>query len=84
MNTVARLTAGVVALAIGALLFPACERKEEAKALPPPEVLVAEAGTRDVPVFRDWIGTLDGSENAEIRARVTGNPLFADDCRARG
>ena len=25
-----------------------------------------------MPVFREWIGTLDGSENAEIRARVTG------------
>jgi membrane fusion protein (multidrug efflux system) len=30
------------------------------------------AATRDVPVYRDWIGTVDGSENAEIRARVTG------------
>jgi len=33
---------------------------------------VIDAGTRDVPVHREWIGTLDGSENAEIRARVTG------------
>lgn len=31
-----------------------------------------DAGSRDVPVYREWIGTLDGSENAEIRARVTG------------
>ena len=29
-------------------------------------------GHTDVPVYREWIGTLDGSENAEIRARVTG------------
>jgi len=78
MKTPTRFTAGVVALAIGAVLFPACERKEEAKALPPPEVLVTEAGTRDVPVYRDWIGTLDGSENAEIRARVTGYLLKRD------
>lgn len=39
---------------------------------PPPEVLVTAAAARDVPVYREWIGTLDGSENAEIRARVTG------------
>lgn len=39
---------------------------------PPPEVLVIEAAARDVPVTREWIGTIDGSENAEIRARVTG------------
>lgn len=78
MNTAIRTTVGVAVLALGAFLFPACERQEEARALPPPEVLVAEAGTRDVPVYRDWIGTLDGSENAEIRARVTGYLLKRD------
>ncbi len=46
--------------------------------MPPPDVLVAPAATRDVPVYRDWIGTLDGSENAEIRARVTGYLLKRD------
>jgi membrane fusion protein (multidrug efflux system) len=50
----------------------ACGSKETAGPPPPPEVLVTEAATRDVPVYREWIGTLDGSENAEIRARVTG------------
>lgn len=47
--------------------------KEEAPVAAPPEVLVTEATARDVPVYRDWIGTLDGSENAEIRARVNGH-----------
>jgi len=27
---------------------------------------------RDVPVYREWIGTLDGMVNAAIRAEVTG------------
>ena len=27
---------------------------------------------RDVPVYREWIGTLDGMVNAAIRAQVTG------------
>ena len=40
--------------------------KEETAAVAPPEVLVTEAAARDVPVYREWIGTLDGSENAEI------------------
>lgn len=31
-----------------------------------------EAAARDVSVHREWVGTLDGSENAEIRARVAG------------
>jgi membrane fusion protein (multidrug efflux system) len=71
-------TLGLVALAIGVLIFPACKREEAPKALPPPEVLVIDAATRDVPVFREWVGTLDGSENAEIRARVTGYLLKRD------
>lgn len=63
---------GLAALAVTAAIIPGCEQKEEAKALPPPDVLVVAAATEDVPVYREWIGTLDGSENAEIRARVTG------------
>ena len=27
---------------------------------------------RDVPVIRQWVGTLNGSENADVRARTTG------------
>lgn len=52
--------------------------KEETVAVAPPEVLVMAAATRDVPVYREWIGTIDGSENAEIRARVTGYLLKRD------
>jgi membrane fusion protein (multidrug efflux system) len=53
-----------------------CQKQEAAKVAPPvPEVLVIDAGTKDVPVYREWIGTLDGSENADIRARVTGHLL---------
>jgi len=61
-------------VAVAATGFPwACQRKESPKAAAsPPEVLVTEAATRDVPVYREWIGTLDGSENADIRARVSG------------
>jgi len=52
--------------------------KEEAVVAAPPEVLVADATARDVPVYREWIGTLDGSENAEIRARVNGHLVKRD------
>lgn len=52
--------------------------KEETVSAAPPEVLVMEAATRDVPVYREWIGTIDGSENAEIRARVTGYLMKRD------
>jgi len=69
------LLAVVIIAAIGALT--GCG-KEETATVGPPEVLVTEATTRDVPVYREWIGTIDGSENAEIRARVTGYLMKRD------
>lgn len=58
---------------LASMLLGGCDNDKAAKVPPsPPEVLVLEAGTRDVPVYREWVGTLDGSENAEIRARVNG------------
>ena len=44
----------------------------EVQKLGPPEVLVTEVIQQDVPVVREWIGSLDGSVNADIRARVSG------------
>jgi RND family efflux transporter MFP subunit len=39
---------------------------------PPPEVKVAAVEQRDLPIEHEWIGTLDGLVNADIRAQVTG------------
>ena len=39
---------------------------------PPPEVEVANVEQRDIPIIREWIGTLDGLVNAAIKAQVTG------------
>lgn len=55
----------------------ACGKKESAT-VGPPEVLVLEAPTQDVPVYREWIGTFDGSEDAEIKAHVTGYLIKRD------
>jgi membrane fusion protein (multidrug efflux system) len=44
----------------------------------PPEVLVTEVVQQDVPVVREWIGSLDGSTNADIRARVSGYLISKD------
>ena len=50
-----------------------CEKKAvQTEAGPPPEVLVAQVVKADVPIVREWVGTLNGSENADIRARVNG------------
>jgi membrane fusion protein (multidrug efflux system) len=39
---------------------------------PPPDIEVAPVKQRDVPIYHEWIGTLDGMVNAAIRAQVTG------------
>jgi len=51
------------------------------KAASAPEPLKAEVVTvtpRDVPVYKQWIGTLDGYPNAQIRAQVTGYLMKQD------
>ena len=37
-----------------------------------PDVAVVKVAQEDVPVFGQWIGTLDGLVNADVRAQVTG------------
>jgi len=62
-------------LSIAAMLSvsTACERSKAAAAAPRPlEVLVAEVQQKDVPLYREWIGTVDGFVNAEIKAQVSG------------
>ena len=39
---------------------------------PPPAVEVVTVQQRDVPIYREWIGTLDGFVNADIKAQVSG------------
>ncbi|HEY4229199.1 MAG TPA: efflux RND transporter periplasmic adaptor subunit [Thermoanaerobaculia bacterium] len=50
----------------------ACKKKEEAPPPPPPAVEVAVVSQKDVPVYGEWIGTLDGFVNAEIRPQIEG------------
>jgi len=51
-----------------------------ARTAPPakPEVEVASVEQRDIPIEREWIGTLDGMVNAAIKAEVTGYLLRQD------
>lgn len=39
---------------------------------PAPDVEVASVEQKDVPIYREWVGTLDGLVNAAIRAQATG------------
>ena len=61
------------ALTIALLATAACGARTSAASPPPPsEVRVATVEQRDVPIYQEWIGTLDGMVNAAIRAEATG------------
>jgi len=68
---VAALSAIVIALMI-AVGGSKSKGKAPAAAPPPANVEVAQVELQDVPIYSEWIGTLDGMVNAEIRAQVTG------------
>ncbi len=61
------------ALLLAALLqFVGCANKTEAAPPPPPEVQVVNIEQKDVPVYGEWVATLDGFVNADIRPQVPG------------
>ncbi len=54
-----------------AAMAASCGKKETPK-MPPPVVEVAPVVQKDVPIYGEWIGTVDGFINAEIRPQVEG------------
>jgi len=65
------LTTSILALA-------ACSSSHAALKLPDPEVLVASPIKQDVAIQREWVATLDGYVNAEIRPQVSGYIVSQD------
>ncbi len=62
----------VVCLAALALAGVAGCEKQQVAVPPPADVQVITVEQRDVPVIREWVGSLDGNVNAQIRAQVSG------------
>jgi len=60
--------AGLISLL---LAIPGCAKKKPPPPAPP-DVQVLTVTPTNVPIYQEWIGTLDGSVNAQIRAQVTG------------
>ena len=70
-----RITIFAPVLLIGAAVLSTvnCARTSSAASTPArPEVEVAAVEQKDIPIEREWIGTLDGMVNAVIKAEVTG------------
>lgn len=63
-----------ISLAVIVLIVVASGSKSKGKSAPPspPEVQVVQVEQKDVPIYSEWIGTLDGMVNAEIKAQVGG------------
>jgi membrane fusion protein (multidrug efflux system) len=58
-------------LALLSLNLAGCHKKKPAPP-PPPEVQVITVTPTNLPIYGEWIGSLSGSVNAQIRAQVTG------------
>jgi RND family efflux transporter MFP subunit len=65
--------AGAV-LTLGVTLFGTGCREKNAEAGNPPavDVQVVQVEQKDVPIYGEWIGTLDGLVDADVKAQVTG------------
>jgi membrane fusion protein (multidrug efflux system) len=62
-----------VLLTLSAWLFVSCTGTKAASPPPPPPgVAVAEVVERNVPITSEWIATLDGYVNAQVRPQVSG------------
>jgi membrane fusion protein (multidrug efflux system) len=49
-----------------------CSSKEEKPAPPPPGVTIAPVVQKDVPIHQEWVGTMVGNVDADIRPKVGG------------
>ena len=77
MNVVSKYKywiAGAFALFVIALIIGAVRPKgvSGAPSAGPADVQVVQVEQKDVPIYGEWIGTLDGLVNADVRAEVTG------------
>ena len=70
-NITTQLALGL--LIVGLSAIAGCSKGSQAASAPAaPEVEVVQAVQRDVPIYSEWIGTLDGMVNADIKAQVSG------------
>ena len=62
------LVLGLISLAA----FSDCRKPEQAGQTPPPDVEVVAVVQTNVPVYREWVGSLAGDVDATISAQVSG------------
>jgi len=55
-----------------AVFCAGCSTQAEKPAPPPPGVTVTPVIQKDVPIYQEWVGTMTGNVDAEIRPKVEG------------
>src|SRR5438445_297593 len=73
INKLSPVGARLLAIVLAVALAGCGERSGAAAVPPPPVVRVASVLEQDVPISSEWVGTLVGYINAQIRARVAGH-----------
>lgn len=73
MNTLNRNNWRALSLiSIVLVAMTACSKSPQAAIPPSIDVDVVEVEQRDLPIYTQWVGTLDGVVNANVKAEVTG------------
>ncbi len=70
-------------LLLAGVLLVGCAEDKDAKNTPPPPMTVEVASVvqKDVPIYSEWIGQINGSVNADIKPKVEGyllNQIYTD------
>src|SRR5712664_757134 len=64
--------AALFVLAVSLFSIGCGEKNMQAGKPPAVDVEVVQVEQKDIPIYGEWIGTLDGLENADVKAQVTG------------
>jgi RND family efflux transporter MFP subunit len=59
-------------LAMASCVLVGCQNQNAAAPMPAPEVEIAAVVQKDVPIYGEWVATLDGYVNAQIQPQVSG------------
>ena len=68
-------------LVLGLVLATGCSSDKQNAAPPPPGVTITPVVQRDVPIYQEWVGSMSGNIDADIRPKVEGfllNRLYTE------
>ena len=80
MNSGRKIVIGgsLLAITMSAIVLAGCSKGGAGGGTGAPDVQVVQVEQKDVPIYREWIGTLEGLVNADVRGQVTGYLLRQD------